>query len=414
MIKKLRKKFIAAAMLSLFTVLLIIMTAAGILNYHTVVSEADGTLSMLAKGEGRFLTGGQQFQRPDEQLQRQGELPHMSPELPYESRFFSVVLDQSGAILSADIDHIAAIDADKAADMANAVFYSGKSRGFRGSYRYTVTRSQNTTRVIFLDCTRALSNFRSFLWTSLAICFIGLAAGFILMLLVSDRIMRPVSQSYEKQKQFITDAGHEIKTPITIIDADAEVLEMEIGENEWLTDIRKQTERLAALTGDLIYLSRMEEEQLKLQTIDFPLSDMVADTAASFAAPAKAQQKLLETHIVPNLPYHGDEKALRQLVGILLDNALKYSPEKSVITLSLQKQGKNIVLQTANISAQTLSPTELPHLFERFYRSDKSRSLQKGHGIGLSVAAAVAAAHKGKISASLSGQTLIITLTLPI
>lgn len=414
MIGKIRRKFIAAAMLSLFAVLFVIMTSAGVVNYLSVAAEADRTLSMLASGEGQFPERAPQNGIQPHEEQPLPQQPHpMSPELPYESRFFSVLLNDSGAVISADTDHIAAIDSNEAGRMATEVFFRFRSRGFMDNYRFTVVRDGYTTRVIFLDCTRSLANFRTFLWTGMIICFVGLAAVFVLMLLLSGRFVKPIAQSYQRQKQFITDAGHEIKTPITIIDADAEVLEMEIGENEWLNDIRKQTARLASLTGDLIYLSRMEEEQMELQRIDFPLSDMVADTAASFAAPAKAQQKELELYIQPDLPYYGDEKALRQLVNILLDNALKYSPTHSVITLKLCRQGKNIALTTANITARPLDSAELPRLFERFYRSDQSRSEQKGHGIGLSVASAIVAAHKGKIHAALAEQTLIITVTLP-
>lgn len=138
-------------------------------------------------------------------------------------------------------------------------------------------------------------------------------AVFGLILLFSKRIIRPILESYEKQKRFITDAGHEIRTPITIIDADAEILEMEEGENEWLKDIKAQTKRLTALTNDLVFLSRMEEEKPRLAEIELPFSDLVSETAQSFQAPAKTQGKHLSLQIQPMLTVKGDEKALRQL-----------------------------------------------------------------------------------------------------
>ena len=221
-------------------------------------------------------------------------------------------------------------------------------------------------------------------------------------------------ESYEKQKRFITDAGHEIKTPITIIDADAEVLEMDLPGNEWLQDIRFQTKRLASLTNDLIFLSRMDEEHTQLQTIDFPLSDLVSETAQSFQSLAKTQKKEFVTDIEPLLTMNGDEKSLRQLVSILLDNALKYSPENGSITLSLHKAGKMIHLTVTN-TVESLAKENLAYLFDRFYRTDQSRNSQTGgYGLGLSIAKAVVTAHKGKITATASdSSSLTLDVLLP-
>ena len=221
----------------------------------------------------------------------------------------------------------------------------------------------------------------------------------LLLILFSGRLFRPGIESYEKQRQFITDAGHELKTPLAIIGADAEVLEMEIGESEWLQDIRSQVTRLASLTNDLIYLSRMEEQQHQLQTIDLPFSELVEETARSFQTLAKTQGKEYSIRIHPMLSVRGDEKALRQLVSILLDNAVKYSPPGGNISLSLDRQGKSVRLLVEN-SVEQISADTLEHMFDRFYRADQSRNSQTGgYGIGLSVARAVVAAHRGKITA---------------
>lgn len=236
-----------------------------------------------------------------------------------------------------------------------------------------------------------------------------------MLLILSKRIVRPVAESYEKQKQFITDAGHELKTPMTIISADADLAEMECGENQWISDIRRQAQRLTDLTNDLIYLSRMEEEQPKLQRIDFPLSDVTEEMAQSFQALAKSQEKEFTLHIQPMISFTGDEKAIRQLLSILLDNALKYSPAGGQLKLVLEKQGRSIVLLVSNTSAQPIEQDKLPHLFDRFYRTDQSRSSQTGgYGLGLSIARSIVLAHKGKIRAeSGDGRTLTIMIYLP-
>lgn len=330
MIRKLRVKFIAMSMLSLLVVLLAIMGSVNLVNYQGIVEDADQVLDILVDNNGSF---------PRQENQKQGDgsappsdsglggLRELSPELPYESRYFSVLLNSEGEVETVDTGKIAAVDTSAAIEYAQEAVSRGTERGFLSDYRYAITSDESGTRVIFLDCGRNLSTFYTFLKASCGISAVGLAAVLLLMVLFSGRIIRPVAESYDKQRRFITDAGHELKTPLTIIDADAEVLEMDIGENEWLQDIRRQTDRLAKLTGALIALSRMEEGEEQFQMIDFPISDVVGETAQSFQALAKTQNKRFESSIQPLLTLHGDENAIRQLTGILLDNALKYSPE---------------------------------------------------------------------------------------
>lgn len=408
MIRKLRIKFIALSMFSLFLVLLLIMGTVNLLNYRDILATADETLSLLSENNGRFPQADGKPRQGDALRPRD-----MSPELPYESRYFSVLLKENGQTVSVDTGKIAAIDSHTAISYAQQIYQSGKTKGFVNNYRYLCVKEANGTRIIFLDCGRNLTTFHSFLWASCAISLFGLLAVFLLMLLFSGRIIKPVSVSYEKQKQFITDAGHELKTPISIIDADTEVLGMELGENEWLQDIRRQTERLATLTGDLISLSRMEE-QAPLQMLTFPFSDMVEETAHSFLARAKQQNKSLALSVEPMLSVCGDEKALTQLVTILLDNALKYSDDSGHITLSLSHSGKLVRLTVENSSAP-IDAAQLSQLFDRFYRGDRSRSSQTGgYGLGLSIARAIVQAHKGKIAASSpDGHSVLITVTLP-
>lgn len=423
MIKKLRRKLIAACMLSLAVVLLVILGGVNLVSYQKVVADADTVLSLLAANGGVFPKGHQdQGERPEEGVppvlgKKDPFAPRiLSPETPYESRFFSVVLGEDGQVLETDMDQIAAVDREEAAAYAQGVAQSGRTAGFWGNYRYLLSQEEGVSRVIFLDCGRSLSSFRSTLLASVALSLLGLLAVLVLLLILSHRIVRPVAESYEKQKQFITDAGHELKTPMTIISADADLLEMECGENQWLTDIRRQAQRLTGLTNDLIYLSRMEEEQPKLQVIQFPLSDLAEEMAQSFAAPAQSQGKELEVSVQPMLSCTGDEKAIRQLISILLDNALKYSPQGGKLALKLEKQGRSVLLTVSNTTAQPMERDKLSHLFDRFYRTDQSRSSQTGgYGLGLSIARSIVLAHKGKIRAeSPDGTSLSVAVTLPL
>lgn len=402
-------------MISIILVLVIIVGTINVLNYRGIVSSADRTLlflqyygDMLPLRDGRLEFGGGGFYGG-------GFLEEMSPELPYQARYFMVVLTESGAVLEVNTESIAAVDAAEAVEMASHVLEKGKTSGFSGDYRYLCREDVFGTQVIFLDCARELSTVRNFLLASVGTSVAGILAVWIMLILLSSRFVKPVSESYEKQKRFITDAGHEIKTPITIIDADTELLEMDLAENEWLQDIRLQTKRLTDLTNELIYLSRMDEEQTKLQTIEFPLSDMVGEIAASFQALAITNNQIFQSSIEPMLSVNAEEKSLRQLVSILLDNAVKYTPEGGRIDLHLRRNGKTVSLTVSN-TTEGVERGDMAHLFDRFYRGDRSRnSSTGGYGLGLSIAYAVVQAHRGKITASSpDGIQMVIEVQIPV
>lgn len=414
MLKKLRIKLIFASMFSLFTVLFIILGIAGVLNYHNLITNADNILQILVENDGRFPEPDKTDQDRTPPQHPQGELHRLSPELPYESRYFSVFLDNDGNTIAVNTGKIAAVDTSAAIQYGESVWKSGRTSGFVDSYRYTVSTDGDETHVIFLYCGRNLNTFHTTMLTYTVVSLAGLLAVFLLMLVLSRKIVKPFSETYEKQKQFITDAGHELKTPLTVIDADAEILEMDFGKNEWLSDIQNQTKRLADLTNNLILLARMEEEQPRLQVIEFPLSDVAEETVTAFQALARTQNKSLTYRIQPMLSITGDEKALRQLFSILLDNAVKYSNDGGTIYFSLEKQ-KNLIRLTVSNTADLIPKDSLPHLFDRFYRGDPSRNSQTGgYGLGLSIAAAIVSAHKGKIWASTEDEaSLTISVTLP-
>ncbi len=416
MIRRLQIKLITAAMLSLALVLAVIFGIVALRSFRTVASNADEILDILAENEGQF---------PDTDIAAymdSGALWSFSnynnyEEIPYESRYFTVTLTEDGVVLSADLGQIAAVDETDAVEYAHTALDVGRERGFIEEYRYIVqSLDGGGTRIIFLDCSRLLFTYRLGLFTTVVVAVAGLATVLLVMMLLSKRIIRPIVESYEKQRRIITDAGHEIKTPLTIIDADAEVLAMELGEeNEWLLDIQAQTHRLTELTKNLIFLSRMQEAGGQEQLIDFPVSDVVSEAAQSFQSLAKTQDKVLMCQVQPMLTLRGDEKGVRQLVSILLDNALKYSPQGGVILLTLGKAGKaNLQLNVEN-PAPNLTKKDMAHMFDRFYRGDESHNSQTGgYGIGLSIAKAIVDGQRGRISASSrENGNLVITVTLP-
>lgn len=409
MIKKLQVKFIILSMTSLLLVFAVVVSGINIVNYHSVIKEADELLMILSENKGTFPM------RPPKETDNKMP-PDKYMEMPYETRYFSVALNSdTEEVVQVDISHIVSVNETEAAALAQRVLEDNSTSGFTDEFRYRVYVENETTRIIFVDCGRKLDSFRSFLLASIGVSVLGYAVVFLIIAFFSSRIIRPISESYEKQKRFITDAGHEIKTPLTIINADVDVLEMEIGENEWLQDIQKQAKRLAALTNDLVYLSRMEESADSMQMIEFPFSDVAGEAAASFQALAQTQGKEVRCDIQPMLSLCGNEKAIHQLVTILLDNALKYSPAGAVVSLKAEKKNKALVLSVFNETEGPVRKEELHLLFERFYRMDASRNSQTGgYGIGLSLAKAIVTAHKGKIQAKTEdGHSLQITAVFP-
>ena len=432
MIKKVRKKFIAAAIIAVFLVLLVLIGSINVLNYRSLITDADGTLQILSENKGFFPQ--QMFREPDRPADP-GAPPDMplppaeeaqggffgpqrsgSRELAYQSRYFAAWFAGDGALSRLNLESLASLTEEEALTLAENVYAAGKDSGFAGEYRYCRTSCDGETLLLFLNCERELSTFRSFLYASVGISLVGTLAVFLLLLLFSGRIVRPIAESYEKQKQFITDAGHELKTPITIIRADADVLQSELGEeNEWITDIHRQTSRLTELTSDLIYLSKMEEENAALPMQDLSLSELVDETARSFQALAVSKGRAFSASVAPDLHVSGDEKALAKLVSILLDNAMKYSPEGGSVELRLDQIGKNARLSVKNSTAP-MEKGSADRLFERFTREDPSRNSESGgFGLGLAIAKAVTEAHRGKIHAqSEDGASLTVTAELPL
>ncbi|MBP3677176.1 MAG: HAMP domain-containing histidine kinase [Agathobacter sp.] len=408
MIKKLQRKFILLSMSALLLVLVVIIAGINLVNYNAVTQEADKLLSIISENKGEFPIGPDKF---GDKLP-----PGMSPEIPFESRYFSVVLDKdSNQILFVETSRIISVDSEEAVIFANTVQNKRATTGFIQNFRYQIHEDDNFKRITFLDCGRKLDAYYSFLFASITISVCGYLIVFAFISFFSNRIVQPISESYEKQKRFITDASHEIKTPLTIINADTDILEMEIGGNEWIDDIKTQITQLTELTNSLVLLSRMEESEHILPTIDFPFSEVVVETASSFQHLAQKQRKELEYHIPPMLTLCGDERSICQLISILLDNALKYSPINSKISLLVEEQNNAITICVTNDTLQNIEKDQLKLLFDRFYRMDASRNSQTGgHGVGLSIAKAIVEAHHGKILAATPKEsTLQITVKLP-
>ena len=401
-ISRLRFKLIAVSMAVTLLILGLIVGGINFINFKKVIDNADATIDYLANN---YNTEETRPEPPDEEGGGDGFRPFddgISPEVKFESRYFVVSFDGDGNVASSDTKHVFAVSEEDSIKIAKKIYEGSSDRGFYRNFRYAKISLNGYNAVMCLDVYNGLSSANYFLLVSLSASFIGWITVIIIVLAFSKRIIAPVSKSYEKQKRFISDAGHEIKTPLAIIEADIGVMEINEGENEWLDDIKTQVRRLARLTNDLIHLSKLDEGKDSLKFIDFSVSDLAKETVTSFTGLATVNNKKLEANIQPNLTLKGDTESIRELLTILLDNAIKYSTGDGNISLEVKKKNGHIVIEASN-SAKNLTKENAEHLFDRFYRADESRNSETGgHGIGLSMAKAIVEAHKGNISAEVT------------
>ena len=411
MIGQLKKRFILLSLIALFVLLSLVVVGMNVANYVSLVRESDELLALLSMHKGHFPGEETEPREP-----YSGRLPpHFSPETPHETRYFTVFEAQDGTVL-VDISKTVTVDEPTARLFARRAREHERSSGFVDGFRYSVTEDLGGVRYVFLDCGRKLDDLRAYIYVSTGCALLGYLLISMIVVAVAGRIVRPVAESYEKQKRFITDAGHELKTPLTILRANVDLLAMEKGEDEYLEEIRAQTERMSDLTARLVFSAKLEETGEQMASIPFSLSDAATEETASFAAPARLRGLTLVTQIEPMLSYRGNEEHIRTLVSILLDNAVKYAKADTEIVFSLKKTGRSVHLYVSNLTERPLSAVPLEHLFDRFYRPDDARtSSVGGHGLGLSIARAIVSSCGGKIAAHLTGdERLCIQVTLPI
>ncbi|QWT51871.1 sensor histidine kinase [Eubacterium sp. MSJ-33] len=441
MVKTLQKKFIITAMIAITVLLVVTLGAVNVFNISRLRNEMNNTLTMLVENDGMRpgdnagnpqlatvtdgmpeppVTGGadqnqmelpvpetgatdNQPEPPEAKDDKRPNLfnPEISEDMAMAARYFLVRFDMDGKIVYTDVNNISSVDEETANAYASEVYASGKTSGKKEEFRYRVQSSKDGrgTNIVFLNVGSDRQSMLAVLLISSLIFVVGWGLMLLLVIALSKRAIRPIAENLEKQKQFVTDAGHEIKTPLAIILANTEAMELHNGESKWSKNIRKQTERLSGLMKNLLTLARMEEGTAPVVMTDLDMSKLTKEVADSFVESAKLKKIELQTKIASDIKLHANREEMTQLLTILLDNAIKYSIEQADIVLTLAKRGKEVMLSCEN-TCEKLPDVEADRLFDRFYRSDAARTQKSGgYGIGLSVARAIVQNHKGKISA---------------
>lgn len=414
MIKKLRRKFIVISLITLFLIeILIIGTINGINLYNQNV-KIDNMLSFLIENNGDFpdvrITENRKVQKDVPPRDFSKPSKNMNEETRYITRYFVVAADKSNSIIRVDTGHIAAIDSEKAIEYGSMVLENKSESGRCDNYKYLMSKNENETVIVFVDCRMEMESQKQLLEISFIIAISAFLLFSIIIILLSKKVVKPYIVAVEKQKQFITDAGHEIKTPLAIISANNEVIEMINGESEWTQSTNNQVKRLNELVAQLILLSKMDEN-FKSDFREFNLSKVINETILPFVSLAKSSNKQLGFSIDDDIMFVGDEDMIKRLVCLLLDNGLKYSNEFGQIKVGLASNGRNIKFYVFNTCDGPLDD-DLDKLFDRFYRPDNSRSRETGgYGIGLSTAKSIVQLHKGRISAKAENGGIIFEVS---
>lgn len=404
MIQKLQRRFIFITMASISLIFLLILLVLNLSVSHSAQMQGYGILDQYEE-----QTHNQPQKHPDS-----GKPFPKNPETPPEAernmnwfnhmRISYIFFDAEGNILDSYTGN-PEMTLEMLSDMADKSLENPKERGRQAEYLYLLRKDDTMTRIYFLDYApeknMSMQLYKNCFWIGL----LGIAVILIPVILLSRWVTKPVKLSFEKQKQFIADASHELKTPLTIITTNAEVLQPSLPGNKWLNHILEQTGRMKDLINNLLELARLDDYSVKQEFLTFDMSRAVKNAALSFESLAYEYQKTYQIEISPSLTLHGNETSIRQLVTILLDNAFKYSDEHGTILIRLSSHGEKKELLVHN-TGNGIPVKEQQHIFERFYRNDTSRSRKSGgYGLGLSIAEAIVKTHKGHIRVKSDGKT---------
>ena len=289
---------------------------------------------------------------------------------------------------------------DELSTIAAELSAGNRTAGWHQYFKFRIepySDGEAATAIGLINASMDLNAVFTMLLISAVIGIVSFLLVLLIIVLASKHAVKPIAESYAKQKQFVTDAGHELKTPLTVISANNELARMIYGSSEWFDSIDRQVGRMNHLVRSMITLAKMDEERKEIFTA-FDLSDAVYDTAKSFEGLLHSQGKLITFDIQEKLQYTGDESKIRQVVSILLDNAAKYCDEKGKVAVRLSSGGRQIRLQIIN-DYKNASDCDFTQVFERFYRADKARTSDGSYGLGLSIAKSIVELHKGEIRA---------------
>ena len=416
MFKRSRKKIILAIMGSLILLFALTLSVILLASYREIRQE---NMAMLKRHVELYHLDSETGIPADLPPAAPPDMPDMAPpEKPpldqkpgYQlSTFYSVAFGENDAVIAVDNGDKEVYSEEDLIRIAKEILARSASSGRAGALSYIVDRRPDYTLVALMDNTVSESGLSTLMRNVLFVGGGAILAMFFVALYLSGRIIRPLEENDQRQKRFISDASHELKTPVAVINTNAELLSREIGENEWLSNIRYENERMGALIRQLLDLSRAENAEVPTEQVDF--SRAVTGEALALETLAFDHGKVFRTDIEDGIVLTGSRTQLTQLVSILLDNAIRHATGNE-IAVSLRRQGHHAVLSVVN-DGDEIPPDKLEHLFDRFYRVNEARTDDGHYGLGSSIAKAVAEKHGGSIGVSCHDGKVCFTVSLPI
>lgn len=406
MIKTLQKKFIFTAMVAISVLLVVLLGAINTFNAWTNARQSEALLNMIAQEEANPMMSMMPGM-PD-----RNDLFGVSEDARRSAAYFTVYTDNSGNIIAADVSNIRSLTQEEAEKIAEKIA-DGKTKGRVGNYKYTTVQNVNgyTRAYIFLDTYS--QNYYALVVLVLS-ALAGIVCWFFMLLLVvalSKKAIKPIAENMEKQKRFITDAGHEIKTPLAIIMANTEAMELHVGESKWSNNIKAQTLRLDTLTKNMLALAKIDDGKLSIPEEDVDVSLCVYKNTEMFKESARLKNITISQQISEGVSVRANTEYISRIVSILLDNAVKYTDENGNIDIFLMGTGTSFELAIAN--TYNGDDTDTEKLFDRFYRRDTARTQESGgYGIGLSAARAIAELYNGSVNAEVKDGTIVFKVKM--
>ena len=390
MFKSLRRKFVATSVASVAVVIILMASTLNFINYYKMGQRVDDSLYEASKSSALVTI----FSDGEEDMI---VTKNTASKTPNNNGFSIAKIDENKNVIRSYRDDVLIKGKDDLQKLVTDAVNESSTSGYVGTYRYLKVNNDAGNLVLLLNTQRDLDSFHAFMRNSIIVSLIVILSVFILLVLISKKVISPIQQSYQKQKQFITDASHELKTPLAIIRSNTDVLELENGDSKWTKNIQNQVDRLTSLVNSLVVFSRMEEKDT-VEKVKFNLSESLHARIDDFEELASFQKKHIIADIDNNIYYRGEQQAIVQLMDILLENAIKYATKETNINITLKKNKKYATMKISNQA--NVKKGDLRKVFDRFYRLDESRnSTIKGYGIGLSMAKLITEKHKEVIKA---------------
>lgn len=411
--KKLRLKMIGIVFASVVAAFMV-MTIILVMCFGAYRNrQADQITAMISENNGTVpqLKDYKQQQKNSQAFERY--FNNYNEDSSYRTRFFRIFLDEDKKVTNANMDHIAAVDEKKAVRMTKMAMLRRGKVGLVGSYRYRKEYKDGQVRsIIFLDCKENQSFYHLAVTITITVSTLLTCLITVIFAIASKRAVRPFEINSNRQKQFITDASHELKTPLAIISANAEVLQYKGDGNEWTQNIIDQTKHMGKLINQLLVLAKLDEVQEKSEKQEADLKLLLEETIEPFEEVATQKKVTLKLHLEEGVTIRVNREQIAQLVSILTENAAKYVNDGGKIVWRLTKTQHGAVLVVKNTTEKELPDTK--RMFDRFYRSDSSRSSKTGgQGIGLSIAKKIVDSHKGSITAKAGDGMVTFRVSLP-